>query len=70
MSIAKSEQSIAPDFLTTEQLAARLKVSPSLIEKSRCTGSLSIPYLYVGKCVRYPISSLDTWVSENLVKAK
>ena len=70
MSMAKSQDSTLPEFLTTEQLAERLKVSPSLIEKSRCTGSLSIPYLYVGKCVRYPISSLDNWVSENLVKAK
>jgi hypothetical protein len=70
MSITKSEQSTFPEFLTTEQLAQRLKISPSLLEKSRCTGSLDIPYLYVGKCVRYPVRQLDTWVIENLVKAE
>lgn len=67
MSMAKSQDSTLPEFLTTEQLAARLAVSPSLLEKARCTRSLNIPYIHVGKSIRYPVRQLDNWVSENLV---
>jgi predicted DNA-binding transcriptional regulator AlpA len=52
----------------TATLAQRLSVSRSLIEKSRSTGSLNIPFVRIGKAVRYPANSVSAWVEQNLVK--
>jgi len=52
----------------TVTLAEHLSVSPSLIEKARCTGSLNIPFVRIGKSVRYPAHMVSIWVEQNLVK--
>ena len=52
----------------TATLAEHLSVSSSLIEKARCTGTLNIPFVRIGKAVRYPAKSVSEWVEQNLVK--
>jgi hypothetical protein len=56
------------ELWSTETLAERLSVSPSLIEKARCTGSLDIPFVRIGRVVRYPAHTVSAWVERNLVK--
>jgi hypothetical protein len=68
MPMIKTAPAPTVELWSTETLAEHLSVSPSLIEKARCTGSLNIPFLRIGKAVRYPVKSVSEWVEQNLVK--
>jgi hypothetical protein len=39
-----------------------------MIEKARCTRTLNIPFVRIGKAVRYPACLVCKWVEQNLVK--
>jgi hypothetical protein len=66
--ITKTNPLPAIELWDTITLAEHLSVSPSLIEKARCTGSLNIPFVRIGKAVRYPAHIVSAWVERNLVK--
>ena len=49
------------EYLTTDEAAARLKVSPSYLAKLRCTRSDGPRFAKLGRSVRYRTSDLDIW---------
>ncbi len=49
------------EYLTTDEAAARLKVSPSYLAKLRCTRSDGPRFAKLGRSVRYRASDLDIW---------
>jgi hypothetical protein len=51
----------------TATLASKLNVSESQLEKARCKGSLKVPFVRIGKSVRYPAQAVAEWVKSNLV---
>lgn len=54
------------DLLTTEQAAAYLGVKPRSLEVWRCVGRYGLPYLKVGRLVRYRQSDLDAFLERNV----
>jgi hypothetical protein len=68
MHMIKTTLAPTVELWSTETLAEHLSVSASLIEKARCTGSLDIPFIRIGRVVRYPASSVSEWISQKLVK--
>jgi excisionase family DNA binding protein len=57
------------DLLTTEQAAAYLGVNPRTLEVWRCTKRHAIPYIKVGRLVKYRKAELDLWLSRQTVGA-
>jgi excisionase family DNA binding protein len=51
------------ELLTNKEAAAVLGLSPETLTNSRTTGRYGIPYLKIGKNVRYRYSDLQTWLS-------
>jgi excisionase family DNA binding protein len=49
------------EYLTTDEAAARLKVSPSYLAKLRCSRSDGPRFTKFGRSVRYRVSDLDAW---------
>ena len=53
-----------PDSLfTTPEAAAYLGVSPKTLETWRCTGRHGLPYIRVGRLVRYRMRDLEEWLA-------
>lgn len=52
----------ASELLTTEEVAARLKVSPKTLSKWRTRGT-GPPYFKVGRCVRYQWEAVQAWLA-------
>jgi excisionase family DNA binding protein len=50
------------DFLTNREAAAYLSVTAGTLSVWRTTGRYSLPYLKVGRLVRYRRSDLDEWL--------
>ena len=50
---------------TPEEEATRLNLSPRTMAKARSTGHPDIPYLKLGKTVRYDPVAVDHWLSKN-----
>jgi len=54
--------------LVDEQAAAEiLQVKPHTLTNWRCTKRYHIPYIKVGRCVRYRISDLISFIEDNRV---
>jgi excisionase family DNA binding protein len=53
------------ELLTTEELAARLRVNPSTIRRWRLD-DVGPPYLRVGTVYRYPISAVEAWIADSV----
>ena len=51
-----------PDLLDTGQAAAYLAVSQNTLEIWRCTKRYAIPYVKIGRKVRYRRTDLDEWL--------
>jgi hypothetical protein len=56
------------ELFDTATLASKLNVSESQLEKARSNRSLDIPFVRIGKSVRYPAHAVADWVEQNLVK--
>lgn len=57
----------AGQLLTEKHLAALLQISVSKIQKDRVRGGKGmIPYVLVGRCVRYRLSDLQRYLEQNL----
>jgi excisionase family DNA binding protein len=55
------------ELLGTGDAAAYLDVKPGTLEVWRCTKRYAIPYLKVGRCVRYRRSDLDAFLESCVV---
>lgn len=69
--IATGDWSQVPDDakLDTAQAAAYLTMQPASLEVFRCTGRHGIPYLKLGRLVRYVLRDLRAWEARRRVDA-
>lgn len=51
-----------PDLFSTDQAAAYLELSPNTLEIWRCTKRYALPYVKIGRKVRYRKVDLDHWL--------
>jgi excisionase family DNA binding protein len=56
-----------PELLSTVEAAAYLGLTPHALEVWRCTGRHQIPFIKVGRLVRYRQNDLDRWLESRLV---
>jgi excisionase family DNA binding protein len=49
-------------LLTTEQAAEILGIKPTTLENWRCTKRVSIPYIRIGRTVRYRLIDIETLI--------
>lgn len=54
-------------LITTPAAAAVLGVSQQFLEQDRLTRRHGIPFVRVGRAIRYRQVDLDTWVERNIV---
>lgn len=51
------------NYLTTKEVAAMLRIAPQTLEKARSTGlGPQIPFVKVGRAVRYEREDVRAWV--------
>jgi len=55
------------DLINTEQAAAYLGVTARTLEVWRCTKRHSIPYIKVGRLVKYRKTELDRWLARQTI---
>ena len=55
-----------PELLTTNEAAAYLGTTPGTLAVWRCTKTVNVPFIKVGRLVRYRKSDLDRFLTENL----
>ena len=65
--LARALPSAAGRLLTTEQAAHRLQLATKTLEKDRCTRCIGVPFVKLGKTVRYRDSDLDAFIASKLV---
>lgn len=53
--------------ITTKQVAALLDVSEETVKQDRKTQRLKIPYIRVGRSVRYLMDDLRAWIEQHRV---
>lgn len=58
---------IRSDLLNTEQAATYLGVTMRTLEVWRCTKRQAIPYIKVGRLVKYRKTDLDIWLARQTV---
>lgn len=51
--------------LTPEQTADFLNISVRTLAKWRSTGSPSLPYIKVGRCIRYKLTDLEAYLAKH-----
>lgn len=56
-----------PELLSSEQAASYIGVSPGTLEVWRCTKRYHIPFIKVGRLVKYRKSDLDSFLNERTV---
>lgn len=54
-----------PKLLTTTEAAAWLQVSESLLEHDVGTARLGVPYVRIGRSVRYRQEALEQWARDH-----
>lgn len=54
-------------MLTTRQAAEYLGLAKSTLEIWRCRGENGLPYLKMGRAVRYRLSDLEAWARARTV---
>lgn len=55
------------ELLTSEQAAAYIGVSPGTLEVWRCTKRYHLPFIKVGRLVRYRKSDLDSFLDRRTI---
>jgi hypothetical protein len=66
--ITKTETPVI-EMYDTPMLASILKVSESQLEKARSNDNEPrIPFVRIGKSVRYPAQAVAAWIDANLVR--
>ena len=56
-----------PNLLTRRQVAALLGVKPNTLAVWACHKKYNLPYVKVGRSVRYHIEDLENWLAERKV---
>lgn len=62
-------QIIFGEFLSERQAAALLDISPGTLSVWRSTGRYCIPFVKIGRKVRYRKSDLDAWIESRTRKS-
>lgn len=60
-------QKTQSELLNTEQAAVYLGVTPRTLEVWRCVKRHAIPYIKVGRLVKYRQTDLDAWLASHTV---
>lgn len=55
-------------LLNDAEAADILNVSPKILSVWRCTGRYNIPFVKVGRCVRYRASDLEKWLDSRTTR--
>ncbi len=55
------------ELLNTDQAAAHIGVTPGTMEVWRCTKRYKIPFIKVGRLVRYRKEALDTFLDQQTI---
>jgi len=50
---------------TTEQESVRLQIPERTMVKARSTGHPAIPFIRIGKTIRYDPDAVDAWLDKN-----
>lgn len=66
---AKPPTLTPPDLLNTPQAAAFIGCTPDTLTTWRCTKAVRVPYVRVGRLVRYRRRDLEAFLEQNAVKA-
>jgi excisionase family DNA binding protein len=53
----------APDLLTQSEAAALLRCSPKTLEVDRCRRRWRVPFLRVGRSIRYDRNAVLAWLA-------
>ena len=61
-----SNTKLLNELLTNEQAAAYLGVSPQTLCVWRSVGRYNLPFLKIGRLVRYRKSDLDDWLEKRV----
>jgi excisionase family DNA binding protein len=56
---------IMEELLSTEELAKRMRVNPSMVRRWRLA-DVGPPYLRVGTVYLYPISAVQAWIAKSV----
>ena len=54
-------------LLTSEQAAEFLNTTPGNLAVWRCKRTVQIPYIKIGKCVRYRLADLERYLAQQTV---
>lgn len=63
MSLQKIIES-SKELLDDKQAAAKLTVTPGTLSVWRSTGRYALPFIKVGRKVRYRLTDLDKWLEQ------
>lgn len=55
---------VVDDLVDEKTAALKLNVTPGTLSVWRSTGRYSLPFIKVGKNVRYRVADLDSWLVE------
>jgi len=57
---------IPKKWLTVMEAAAYLGVTRHFLDCDRCTRLHGIPFARLGRCIRYRLEDLDTWLEQRM----
>ena len=57
-------------LLSTEQAAKLLGIKPTTLENWRCTNRVPIPYIRIGRTVRYQLSDIESLIAKGVCHEK
>ena len=58
----------AQNLLNTEEAAQYLRTQPQTLENWRCNKRYALPYVRVGRLIRYRREDLDAWLSKREIR--
>ncbi len=58
----RAQPDVAPRLLTRTEAAAYLGIAPHTLAVWACTRRYPLPFVKVGRCVRYAVSDLDRFI--------
>ena len=64
ITMAKQSFSEIPVLLTTSEAAALLRCAPSSLEVDRCRRRWRVPFLRVGRAIRYDQTAVLRWLAD------
>lgn len=62
-----TQRTTRPELLTTAEAAVLLATTPATLNTWRCTRAVNVPYVRIGKNIRYRRRDLDAFVDAKTV---